>query len=463
MSSILRRLAGAAISAVVIATAGVSAHAETLTDALIAAYKNSNLLDQNRALLRAADEDVAIAVSQLRPIIEFALNGTYSDGNDKAVRVSPLGRYSASSAASLTASLILFDNGRNRMAIDAAKENVLATRALLIGVEQNVLLNAVQAYMDVFAALESVTVAENNVRVLTTALQATRDRFEVGEVTRTDVSLAESRLAASRSNLVSARGDLATAREFYKLAVGHYPEQISGIPSLPDLPKSVDAAREIAVRTHPDIMQAQHNVSAAEVNLARAKADYGPRLIGEVGVSAEDDGAQYSSVDLTLSQTLYRGGGLYAAERQARADVQQSRAVLLQTVRTVEQGVGNAWAGLAVARAQVDATATQVQASQLAFEGTVEEARLGARTTLDVLDAEQDVLDARTAQIQAQADQYTAVYAILASVGLLTADHLGLGIPTYDPRAYYNAVSHAPAKSVQGRRLDKVLDRIGRE
>jgi outer membrane protein len=204
-------------------------------------------------------------------------------------------------------------------------------------------------------------------------------------------------------------------------------------------------------------------VSAAEVNLARAKADYGPRLIGEVGVSAEDDGAQYSSVDLTLSQTLYRGGGLYAAERQARADVQQSRAVLLQTVRTVEQGVGNAWAGLAVARAQVDATATQVQASQLAFEGTVEEARLGARTTLDVLDAEQDVLDARTAQIQAQADQYTAVYAILASVGLLTADHLGLGIPTYDPRAYYNAVSHAPAKSVQGRRLDKVLDRIGRE
>lgn len=464
MSRPLRRLAGVALAAAFALSAGAAARAETLTDTLIDAYKNSHLLDQNRALLRAVDEDVAQAVAALRPIIDFVINGDYLQSNfNREGFISATDGYSAVATAELVARLTLFDSGANRLAVDAAKEAVLATRAALVGVEQVVLLDAVRAYMGVLAALENVRVAENNVRVLTTALQATRDRFEVGEVTRTDVSLAESRLAAGQSNLVAARGDLATAREFFKLAVGRYPGDLQGIPPLPDLPGEVDGVRAIAVRTHPDIVQAQHVVSQSELNLARSQAAQGPTITGNARVAVEDNGDEFSGIGLSLNQTLYAGGALYAAERQARADVQGARASLLQTVRRIEQEAGNAWAVLAISRAQITATARQVEAARLAFEGTVEEARLGARTTLDVLDAEQEVLNARVAQIQAQTDQYVAAYAVLASMGLLTVSHLDLGIPTYDPLDYYNAVSNAPAKSLQGRQLDRVLESISRQ
>ncbi|MCO8145788.1 TolC family outer membrane protein [Rhodovulum tesquicola] len=458
MSSFLKVLGGAALSAALV-VGGASARAETLTDALIDAYKNSHLLDQNRAVLRAADEDVARAVAALRPIIDFAINGRYQDGN---TRSPSQGQYSSSAQAELTARLTLYDGGNNRLAIDAARESVLATRAALLGVEQNVLLAAVLAYMDVFAAVQNVSLAENNVRLISQQLRATEDRFEVGEVTRTDVSLAQSRLAASRSNLVSAQGNLAIAREAYKLAIGRYPGALSGIPRFPALPQNSDAARAIAVKTHPEIVQAQHNVTVAELNLGRAKAAMRPSISASAGVVAEDDGGEYGSVGLSLNQTIYQGGGLYAAERQARAGVEQARAGLLQAVRLVDERVGNAWSSLAVARAQLTATEEQIAAAQLAFEGTREEARLGARTTLDVLDAEQELLDARTARVQAEANQYVAIYRVLSSMGLLTAQHLDLGIPTYDPRAYYNAVSNAPAKSIQGKQLDKVLERLGR-
>ncbi|GAA0294583.1 TolC family outer membrane protein [Rhodovulum strictum] len=457
MSSILKVLGGAALSAALI-VGGVAARAETLTDALIAAYKNSHLLDQNRAVLRAADEDVSRAVSALRPIIDFTLSGRYQENNNRSV--SP--GYSTSAAAELTAQLTLYDGGNNRLAIDAARESVLATRAALVGVEQDVLLSAVRAYMDVFRGVQNVTLAENNVRLISQQLRATEDRFEVGEVTRTDVSLAQSRLAASRSNLVAAQGNLAVARESYKRAIGRYPGALSGIPRLPALPQGVDPSRAIAVKTHPDIIRAQHNVTVAELNLGRAKAAMRPSIAASAGVSALDGGAQSGSVGLSVNQRIYQGGGLYAAERQARAGVEQARAGLLQTVRLVKEEVGNAWANLAVARAQLTATENQIAAAQLAFEGTSEEARLGARTTLDVLDAEQELLDARTARVQAEANQYVAIYQVLSSMGLLTVEHLGLGIPTYDPRAYYNAVSNAPAKSIQGKQLDKVLERIGR-
>ncbi|WP_081532589.1 TolC family outer membrane protein [Rhodovulum sp. P5] len=469
MSRIVGRLSRAALAAAALTMGPMLASAETLSDALIDAYKNSHLLEQNRAVLRSADEDVAQALAGLRPVIDFTINAGYGQTNVNPETTSSIDTYSRTATAELTAQLTLYDHGRTRLAIDAAKEVVLATRAGLMGVEQDILLNTVQAYMDVFASLESVRVAENNVRVLTTALRATRDRFEVGEVTRTDVSLAESRLAAGRSNLVAAQGSLATAREAFKLAVGRYPGALSGLPRLPQIPKTSDALRDLAVRSHPDILQAQHNVTASELNLARAKANYGPTITGSASVSASESSSglirrdsQDASLGITLNQRLYAGGGLYAAERQARAGVQQARAGLLQNVRLIDQEAGNAWASLAVARAQIEATARQVEAAQLAFEGTEEEARLGARTTLDVLDAEQELLDARIARIEAQTSQYKAVYSVLAAAGLMTVKHLGLGIPTYDPLDYYNAVSNAPAKSIQGRKLDRVLEKIGR-
>ncbi|SIO32033.1 outer membrane protein [Rhodovulum sp. ES.010] len=460
MSRFLRTFAGAALAAAVFA-GGHGARAQTLTDALVAAYKNSHLLEQNRAVLRAADEDVAQAVAELRPVFNFLLRGTYSDPSPTAAN--PTGDSTTTAFAELSAQLTLYDNGQNRLAVDASKETVLATRAALLGVEQDVLLGAVQAYMDVFAAVQNVSLAENNVRLITQQLRAAEDRFEVGEVTRTDVSLAQSRLAAARSNLVAAQGSLAVAREAYKRAIGRYPGQLSGIPRLPAMPQSTDAARAVAVKSHPDIVEAQHNVSVAELNLARAKAAQGPTVTAGANIRKLEQGRESKGVTLDVNQTLYAGGALYSAERQARANVQRARAGLLQVVRLIEEEVGSAWSSLAVARAQLEATDRQIQAAQLAFEGTREEARLGARTTLDVLDAEQELLDARTSRVDAEANQYVAIYRVLSSMGLLTVQHLGLGIPTYDPRAYYNAVSTAPAKSLQGRKLDRVLESIGRD
>ncbi|MAY33842.1 MAG: TolC family outer membrane protein [Rhodovulum sp.] len=435
-----------------VGSAGAS-WAETLTDALILAYRNSDLLEQNRALLRAADEDVAQAVASLRPVLAFIADAGYADNGITAAD------FSASVA--LQASLDIYDGGANRIAIDSAKESVLSTRASLISVEQQVLLSAVEAYMAVRSANETVALGQNNVRLITEQLRAAKDRFEVGDVTRTDVSLAESRLATAQSNLVAGQGALAAAREAYKLVIGDYPGTLSGIARLPDLPDSLDEARALAVRTHPDIDAQQRSVKVSEFTLLRARAARGPSLSATARLSASDGGVNSNSVGLTLNQTLYSGGALKSVERQALAALEASQSGLHRSVRLVEQEVGNSWADLAVSTAQILASDQRIRAAQLAFDGTKEEARLGARTTLDVLDAEQELLDARTDRIQAENDRIVAIYAVLASMGLLTVEHLNLGIPTYDPADYYNSVKNAPISSPQGDKLDRVLKAIG--
>lgn len=457
-----RTLRGALIAAVsaTYMTAAAPVQAETLTDALIAAYKNSDLLDQNRAVLRAADEDVAQAVSLLRPVFDFIAR---ADRDDPVQTLGQSGGIRNSASLSVTADLLIYDGGGTRLAIDAAKENVLAARSGLIGVEQDVLLNTVSAYMDVRSALENVALGQSNVRLITQELRATRDRFEVGEVTRTDVSIAEAALAAARSALVAREGELAVAREFYKRAVGRYPSRLTGVPTIPRLPATVAEARAIAVRTHPDIQQAQHDVVVAELNVGRARAALRPQVRGGASVNRADGGDESTNVNIRLTQRLYQGGALDSAVRSAINSKEASRANLLNTVKLIEEQVGNAWSNVAVARAQIASSREQIRSARLAFDGTKEEAKLGSRTTLDVLDAEQDLLDAQATRITAEANQYVAIYSVLSSMGLLTVDHLNLGIPTYDPAAYYNAVKNAPSRSFQGKQLDRVLKSLGRE
>jgi len=444
------------LTAVALTVAGAAAKAETLTDALILAYRNSDLLEQNRALLRATDENVAQAVAALRPVLAFVADTTYRESD------LPL-QDNTSSSMALSASLTLYDGGNNKLALEAAKESVLATRAQLVGIEQGVLLSAVQAYMDVRSASETVALGQSNVRLITEQLRAARDRFEVGEVTRTDVSQAEARLATSQSSLVVSQGQLAVAQEAYRAVVGQKPGTLAPVTRLPSLPKSVDEARAIAQRTHPDIKAAQHNVTVSELTLLRARAIRGPSVDATASLSQSEGGLNNSSVGLELRQTIYSGGALKSGERQALANRDASLSSLHRTVRLVEQEVGNASANLSVARAQILASDKAIRAAQLAFEGTREEARLGARTTLDVLDAEQELLDARTTRVQAVNNQNVAIYALLSSMGLLTVEHLNLGIPTYDPAEYYNAVKNAPVRSVQGDRLDQVLKSIGKK
>lgn len=451
------------------AIAALPSQAETLTDALIAAYRNSNLLDQNQATLRAADEGLAQAVAALRPVVAYTMSAgqRYTQTNTPA-------RYSSGSVLSagfdLNASMSVYDFGRSRIGVSLARESILATRQALVGVEQQVLLAAVQAYSDVRLSQEIVALRESNVRLIGQELQAAKDRFEVGEITRTDVSIAEAALAEARAGLALAEGNLRVAREAYKAATGSYPGNLAPLPASPATARSLKDAIAVAVRTHPQVRSAQHSVTASDLRVALAEANMKPNVSANAGVSLghnDPSGRNNfseslgSNIGLSMNQTIYSGGRLSSLYRAALADKEYARAGLRQTVVQVEQGVGNHWAMIEVYGASIAASRQQIEAAQAAFDGVREEASLGARTTLDVLEAEQDLLDARASRLQAEASRDVAVYQLLSSMGLLTVDHLSLGIPTYDVEAYYNAVKSAPATSSRGKKLDEILQKIG--
>ena len=461
-----RSFAGAAMAALIASPGMVSA--ETLTDALIDAYKNSNLLEQNRALLRIADDDVAVAFSNLLPTLNFITNwgGTHPNpGTTNVVTGETFYGDNLAAVFQLQAGIALYTGGQNRNNLEAKRETVLATREALRSLEQQVLLQAVSAYMGMLRSIAFVDLRENNVRVLGQELQATRDRFDVGEVTRTDVALAESRLAAANSELEAARGEYQVARENFKVAVGRYPGTLANPPALPKTAATVDEATQVAFRTHPDIRQAQRQVTVSEIGVKVAQGSYKPQVSASITSQTDSENqAESHSLNLQFTQPIYQGGSLAAFERQAKSSRDSSRANLHQVTLTVEQDVATAWANLEVAKAVIRSAELQIKAAQIAFDGTREEATLGARTTLDVLDAEQELLDAKASRIDALATQYVANYTLLSAMGLMTVDHLNLGIQTYDPAGYYNAVKHSPARlSPRGQQLDRVLEKLGKQ
>lgn len=459
----LKRIRFAAAGlAIGIAAAG-SVAADTLADALVSAYRNSNLLEQNRALLRAGDEDVVQAAAALGPVVEFVAQALTNSAQAPAYRLS----------IALQASMTLYDFGRGRLALEATREQVLATRAALVSVEQGVLLNAARSYFGLYSSMQTVQLQRNNVAVINEQLRAARERFELGDSTRTDVAIAEARLAAARSALAAAEGDAAVAREQYNLAVGRYPGTMAPPPALPRLPSSLSEAQDIARRNHPSIVQAQHQVNAGELNEQIAQTQRRGTLTGslsaEARVSRTDPFPEQSSADLTgslrFAMPVYNGGRLTSVERQALARVEAQRAALHQTVAVVQQSVAANWAQLQVARARLAASDLQVQASQSAYDAVRAEADLGSRTTLDVLNAEQELLDARSNRILASTGVQTAAYALIESMGRLTVEGLRLGIPTYDVDAYgagLRAQGARPTVSSQGRQLDRVLERLQR-
>lgn len=445
---------GFAVAAAFMAVSGPVA-AESLADALATAYRNSGLIAQNRAVLRAADEDVAQAVAVLRPVLNYVASADYVDGaqND-----------GFSASVGLSASMLLYDFGRSQLGIDAAKETVLATRQALVDIENTVLFNTVTAYLNVRSAEAFVDLRENNVRLLTQQLRATRDQFEVGEVTRTDVSLAEAALAAARSGLAADQGSLAQAREQYRVVVGQYPGLLAPPPATPAIPRTQNEARDVARRNNPALLQIQRQVKAADLAVLIAQRATRPSLNGTGAVTLSDDGDTVTSLGVQLSGPIYQGGAITSQLRQAQANRDSLRGLLYNSGLLVDQEVGNAYANLAVAIASIDASNQQVEAASLAFEGGREEFQLGARTTLDVLDLEQDLLDARTNLISATQARQLAVYQILDAMGVLTAEKMGLNVPIYDPTAYYNAVKDGPTHNVspQGEKLDRVLKALGR-
>ncbi|SFS22045.1 TolC family outer membrane protein [Yoonia litorea] len=449
---------GLAITAAIVAMATApAANAQSLSEALASAYNSSGLLEQNRALLRAADEGVAQSVAATLPVINWSASAT------RTRVTTPIESTTNAANARISGSVTIYDGGANDLAIEAQKEIVLATRQSLRGVEQSVLLRAVQAYANVLSARNFVQLRENNVRLIIQEFRAAQDRFEVGEVTRTDVSLAEARLASARSLLAAAQGDLAVAAQEFNAVVGQMPTSPRAVSPAP-VSRSLREAQALAVRNHPSILEAQHSVAAAELNIRRAEAATLPRATLDAFISIDQDGYETGQLGVNVGGPIYSGGLLSSQIRQIRANRDAARAGLLVAVEAIEQQVANAFAQVQVARASREASEQQIRAAQVAFDGVREEAQLGSRTTLDVLNAEQELLDARANRIAAQANEVVASYGLLASMGLLTADHLNLPVQQYDPSAYYNLVKTAPvAISEQGRALERVLEAIGQD
>jgi outer membrane protein len=445
--------------AIAVAGAG-AASADSLREAMADAYRNSQVLEQNRYLLRIRDEGVNQAIARLYPTLNFIAAASRDLVND-----------TTTATARLVGELVLYQGGGRISARRGAEQTVEATRQQLVALESQVLLDTVTAYLEVWEAQQVVSVREANVRVLTQQLRAARDRFEVGEDTRTDVAQAESQLATARSNLAAAQGTLEIARELFNLAVGRYPAGLAGPGGLPHLPGGEDEAGRLARQQHPSIRALQFEVAAAEFAVEEARASYRPSVTLDLSASETFDAPAAAargtgaSIGLTLTQPIYRGGQLASLERQALAQVEAVRASLNRQVQVNLQAVGNAYARLRIATAQLQASDQRIRAAQLAFDGVREEASLGARTTLDVLDAEQTLLEARISRIEAESGLYAASYSILSATGLLTVSNLGLPVPEYDVEAYGAAFPGGQPRlmSPQGDRLDGVLRAVGRE
>jgi len=459
-NKIVRTGRAALLAITLIAAPAGAALADTLRDAMADAYRNSALLDQNRYLLRVRDEGVNQAIAGVLPTLSFVAATSRDLVSD-----------TTTTTARLVGEMTLYAGGQRRNALRAAEETVNAARQQLIALEAQVLGDAVTAYLEVWQAQQVVTVRDASVRVLTQQLRAARDRFEVGEDTRTDVAQAEAQLATARSNLAAAQGALAIAREMFNLAVGRYPAGLSAPGALPNLPASEQEAARLAQQEHPAIRALQHEVAAAEFAVAQARGAAGPTLSLDLSRSEVFEAAppgrpgNGASIGLTLSQPIYRGGQLGSLERQAMAQVAAVRSGLNRQVQVNTQLLGNAYARYRIARAQITASDQRINAAQLAFDGISEEASLGARTTLDVLDAEQALLEARISRIEAQSGLYAAAYGILAASGVLGVTQLGLPVPEYDVAAYGAAFPGGQPRitSPQGARLDTVLQAIGRQ
>lgn len=267
---------------------------------------------------------------------------------------------------------------------------------------------------------------------------------------------------------VAAEGALTVAREQYLAIVGRLPGGLQPLRGLPALPGSVESAKSIAVRNHPQVRSVQHQVAAAELNILRAEAAMKPtvRLSGRLTVTEGADTDRFTrggSIGLEAGGPIYQGGRLTSLVRQAMANRDSARGQLHQVIDQVTQNVGNAYAQLRIAQASLESTERQVRAATVAFRGVREEAALGARTTLDVLNAEQELLNARSARISAQVDESIAAYRVLSTLGRLTATDLQLNVQQYDPVSYYNLVKESPIqKSKQGQQLDRVLKSLGK-
>jgi outer membrane protein len=434
------------------------AAADTLEGALIQAYRNNAQLNAQRAATRAVDENVAIALGGYRPRVTAtgSLSQVYLDTLNKSPGAAGLpatytrqtGEAGVSSFGA-TATQTLFNGFQTSSRTRQAEAQVFAARETLRTTEQNVLLSAVTAYMNLLRDTAILELQRSNVTVLEATLRQTRDRFNVGEVTRTDVAQAESRLAAGRSQLLAAQSNYTTSQATYRQVIGVTPGHLaSAAPVDRRSPPTLRGALARSSTQHPTITSAEYNVDAAlfQVKIAESALYPTVTLQGSVqknfgSTSSLNSLQSFSAIaGAQIAVPIYQGGGEYATIRQAKETLGQRRLDLDTAREAVRQNVTQAWGQLDAAKAQIQATQAQVAAAEIALNGVREEARVGQRTTLDVLNAQQDLVNARVALVTAQRDRVVASYTVLAATGGLSPQILGLKVQAYDPVTHYHQV-----------------------
>ena len=418
----------------------------TLQEALAAAYSNNPTLLAERAHLRSIDENVPTALAGWRPTVVLQGQAGYGWG-----RASQFGRSFKDNRdiggvnGSLTQPLYM--GGRTRAQTSQAENAVMAERARLIQSEQQVFTDGITAYVNVIQFKQVLALDINNEQVLTQQLQATNDRFRVGEITRTDVAQAEAALAQARAQRQAAEGTLQTARATFRQQFGAEPADDLIEPQPLQLPvKTEQQALQLASANNPNVVAALFDNASAKDSIDVAFAKLMPNLSLQVtqgydaNVSFPHSTSYVGQATLALAVPLYQGGSEYAAVRQARQTEQQARKVVDTQRRAAVQLATQSWETLMATRAAIESDRAAVRANEIALEGVEREAIVGSRTTLDVLNAEQALLNARVALVQALAQLVTATYGVASAVGRLTAHDLGLPVALYSETAYYRAV-----------------------
>ena len=460
-----RKLISASLVAALMAG---TASADTLREALVSAYQTNPTLTGQRETLKATDADVAIAKAAGRPQILGSLgldrNLTRSGNVLQGALQGAGNEHNINLTGRVQVSYPLFNGGSVKNRVRAAEARVLGGRANLSAVEGDVFVQTVAAYMDVIRDRAIVELNANNVRVLTTNLEATRDRFQIGDLTRTDVAQSEARLQLGRSQLATAQGNLTSSEATYRQIVGHAPGQLAPPPPLPPLPATADEAVRIALSSNPDLIAVTREATARgyDVNVARASrlptlaatatGDFQNQLTGNPPIrsidpdthvpSRFDRSGTATSVGLSANIPLFQGGLPAARIRQAQALQGEILERVVATERSVVQATRSAFAQYEAAQKAIQSNTVAVQANELALEGARAEQSVGTRTVLDVLNAEQELLNSQVALVSAKRDAYVAGFQLLNAMGQAQADDLGLdGGPLYDPLGNYRRVA----------------------
>ena len=425
----------------------VSAKNNQLISALTSAYQTNPTLLAERAALRVADEEIPQALSNWRPDISVSGELGYSDVLSTNSSGTGREQWRNSQALGVDITQSIYRGGRTIIAIEQADNNIMAQRAKLMNTEQTIFSEVVAAFMDVVREQAVLKLNSNNEKVLMRQLEATQDRFQVGEITKTDVNQAQARLAQARADRIKGEGDLEGSRATYLSIVGEpAPQALAEIESLKGLPKNKEEALKIAAIKNPMVISAEFARLAALKNVEKIWGELLPelKLTGSwdraFESSSEQGRTDTAKISLGLTMPIYQKGAVYSKLRKARQEVAQKTFLVDVERRKAVKLASKTWEALNSAKARVDSFNSQIEANAVALEGVQREASVGSRTVLDVLDAEQELLDSRVSHIRARRDQLVGVYELKAALGQLTGQALALPVTLYDHRKHYREV-----------------------